>query len=114
LWTRSISDAAFDFVPLVDAVADGAALGDAVAPGVAEAATVVGDDLDTGVPGDSAGARGLAMNPASATPAASAKTSAKGATAKAVPRPIHRIFIEHKRSLESNNAQRRCRDTTRV
>jgi hypothetical protein len=94
LCTRNISAASFDFGPLVAAAVDGAELGDAVASGVAEIATSVGDALVAN-PAGSDGARGLTMNPASATPIASAATSANGATAKSVPRAMGRIFIEH-------------------
>ena len=64
------------------------------------------DAFDVDVPTDSNRACGLATYPASATPAASAATSANGAIAKSVSRPMNRIFIEHQPSDASNRTQR--------
>jgi hypothetical protein len=112
-----MSAASFDFAVFVEAVADGAELGDAVGSVVAEAEAAVGRavaDRGGSVRAASAGGCGPAMYPAIATPAASTATSAKGASVENAPRLIDGIFIEPNRSLESNGAQRRCRDTTRV
>ena len=90
-----MSPASFDFGPVVPAEAVG--LGDAFAAGLWEAATFDGDAAALGVcvAAGSGLARGLAMNPASATLAARTATSANGATAKNVSRLMDRIFIEH-------------------
>src|SRR5206468_12253467 len=107
-----------DLGPLADEAAGGAARGGGVASGRAETGWAGGAGLAEGFdatdPACSTRAGGLAMNPASATPTARAGTSANGATARNVPRPMARIFIDHDRSAASNDSQRRCRDTTRV
>jgi hypothetical protein len=90
-----MSPASFDFGPVVPA--DAVALGDAFAAGLGEAATFDGDAdaLGVCVAAGSRRERGLAMNPANATPTARTATRANGATAKIVSRLIDRIFIEH-------------------
>jgi hypothetical protein len=108
-----MSAGSFDFVAIVEAGADGAELGEAVGSVVAEADAAVGTTV-ADVRAGSAGGCGPAIYPASATPAASRATSANGASIESAPRLIGRIFIELDPTLESNDAQRRCRDTTRV
>jgi hypothetical protein len=94
LCTRSISAASFDFRSL--GAAEGAELGEAFASGLGEPAALAGvaEAFDAIVPDPSVRACGLAMNPASATLAASAATIANGASVKNLSRPMTRIFIE--------------------
>ncbi len=54
------------------------------------------------------------MYPASATPTASAETSAKGTSVINLPRGIGRIFIEGDGRSASNNVQRHSQSRTRV
>jgi hypothetical protein len=110
LWTRSIRAASFERISF-----DGAGvaeLAEGVAWGVAETATAVCSAVAAGsglfVDVEAAGARGLTMNPASEMPAASATTTANGASVKSVVRGINRIFIAPGVPLESNGAQRRA------
>jgi hypothetical protein len=70
--------------------------------------------IDASTRADATGAWGLAMYPASATPTASAETSAKGANVKNLPRAIVRIFIERDQWSASNGAQRHAQSRTRV
>jgi hypothetical protein len=95
LWTLSIARASFDFGPIV--AADAAGLGGAFAAGLCEDAAfdAEADALGVCVAAGSSRARGLAMNPANATPTARTATSANGASVKIVSRLIDRIFIEH-------------------
>jgi hypothetical protein len=104
LWTRSISPASFDGAGLLGAGAEGEVLDDRAASGVADCATAgIGRSVRAGP----VGGRGLAIKPASATPAASVATNANGARVKSVPRLIARIFIEAIDPAASNDAQRR-------
>jgi hypothetical protein len=118
LCARSISVASFDRAALLGAALEGDGVGDPVGSADAAIATAVGvvvtGVLDLSTPAEMTGACGLVMYPASATPTASAETSAKGASVKSLPPGIGRIFIERDRSSASNGAQRHLQSRTRV
>jgi len=112
-----MSAASFDRAAL-DAGFEGDGVADPAGSGVAAAATAVGvafaGELDVPTRADVGGACGLAMYPASATPTASAETSAKGTSVINLPRGIGRIFIEGDGRSASNNVQRHSQSRTRV
>src|SRR5712691_452606 len=113
LCTRNIAAVSFDRGALLS---PGDGVTDAVGPGAAETATVAGlavaATLDASTRPEVAGACGLAMYLASATPTASAETSAKGTSVRNVPGGIGHIFMERDRRSESNGAQRHAQSRT--
>jgi hypothetical protein len=116
LCTRSIAAASFERVALVAAGTDDVGRTEAVVLGVAGIAlrSAVALGVGLSVAADAADTRGLAMNPASAIPAASVTTIANGAIVSSAVRDMRRIFIAPGVPLESNGVQRRCRDRSVV